>query len=189
MRSMEEKAELESLVERFQSGDEAAFDELVRLLAPRVYRFCVSVLREADEAFDAAQDVFCRLHRGLSGFERRSAFSTWFRTLMLNVCRSRLKRRAARRWRPVESSVLDRRPSTCEDPEGEAERAELRRLVMEELERLGDSQREILLLREVEGLSYEEIAEVLGLEMGTVKSRLFRARAALGARLRKRLGR
>ena len=169
------------LILRCQRGDEAAFESLVRLHEKRVYALCRRMCRSEDDALEAAQDTFLAVWRGVGSFRADAAFSTWLYRLATNACLD-LLRREKKNGGNVSlddegSSVepVDRAPS----PEEAVERNETQRMVREALLALPDDYRQILLLRETEQLSYAEIAEITGLELGTVKSRISRARLAL----------
>ena len=173
---MEEK----ELIRRCRAGDEAAFEALIRLHEKKIYALCRRMCRSEDDALEAAQDTFLALWRGIGSFREDAAFSTWLYRLATNACLDILRREKKRtldvslddeeaRLDPVDASP---------QPEEAALRAETRRMVREGLCALPDDYREVLLLRETEQLSYQEIAEVTGLELGTVKSRISRARLA-----------
>jgi len=176
---------------RAQGGDEAALEELVRRHQGEVFRLCRRMLGSREDAMDAAQDTFVRVVRGLPRFRGEAAFRTWVYGIALNVCRNVLAsapRRAAARAVPVDGeagdggaplSLADGRA----DPEAVAYGRQLGGALEQALAALSPEHREVLVLREVEGLEYEEMAAVLGCRLGTVKSRLARARAALLGRL------
>lgn len=177
-------------VRRFQAGDEAAFEELVAGREAEVYRLALRMLGDADDALEATQDVFLRAYRALPRFRREASFRTWLTGIALNVCRSRLtSRRAKERRRTVPLHPADRDdaeaavelPAPGPDPERAAQASELRAALDHALAELSPEHREILLLRELHGLEYEELAGSLGCAVGTVKSRLARARGALRA--------
>lgn len=174
---MEEK----DLILRCQQGDEAAFEALIRTHERKVYALCRRMCRNEDDALEAAQDVFLAVWRGIGSFREDAAFSTWLYRLATNACLDIL-RREKKRGGDVslddEEARLDV-ADTAPRPEEAAERAETRRMVREGLLALPDDYRQVLLLRETEQLSYQEIADVTGLELGTVKSRISRARLAL----------
>ena len=174
---MEEK----DLILRCQQGDEAAFEALIRTHERKVYALCRRMCRNEDDALEAAQDAFLAVWRGIGSFREDAAFSTWLYRLATNACLDIL-RREKKRGGDVslddEEARLDV-ADTAPRPEEAAERAETRRMVREGLLALPDDYRQVLLLRETEQLSYQEIADVTGLELGTVKSRISRARLAL----------
>ncbi len=166
---------------RCQRGDEAAFEQLIRLHEKKVYALCRRMCRDEDDALEAAQDAFLAVWRGIGSFREDAAFSTWLYRLVTNACLDVL-RRAKKRTLDVplddEEAPIDP-PDPAPQPEEALERAETQRMVREALDALPDDYRQILLLRETEQLSYAEIAEATGLELGTVKSRINRARQAL----------
>ncbi len=169
------------LILRCQHGDEAAFEELIRLHEKKVYALCRRMCRSEDDALEAAQDAFLAVWRGIGSFRADAAFSTWLYRLATNACLD-LLRREKKRGGDVslddEESRLD--PADLSpQPEEAAIRSDTQRIVREALYALPDDYREVLLLRETEQLSYQEIAEAAGLELGTVKSRINRARQAL----------
>jgi len=141
-----------------------------------VWRLAVRVLRDEEKARDAVQEGFLKVYRSLDRFEGRSSFYTWLYRLVLNLCLD--MRRRDRSDREVEWSE-ERLPAPGEadgGPAGALERSEIRKRVAAAIETLPDVQRETLVLREVEGLSYKEIADALGISKGTVMSRLHYAR-------------
>ena len=174
---MEEK----DLIARCRRGDEAAFEALIRAHEKKVYTLCRRMCRNEDDALEAAQDTFLAVWRGVGDFRADAAFSTWLYRLATNACLD-LLRREKKRGGDVSLDGADA-PRDLADgappPEEAVLRADTRRMVREALYALPDDHRQILLLRETEQLSYQEIAEVTGLELGTVKSRISRARQAL----------
>jgi RNA polymerase sigma-70 factor (ECF subfamily) len=175
------------LVDQCRGGDAQAFAHLVRLHEGMVYGLAVRLLGDAEEARDLAQDVFLQVYRKLDRFEGRSSLKTWIYRIVVNQCRNR--RRWWRRSRRERSCALheltfadEARLASVGDRTGpfeELARRERARHVQEALLRVSFDHRAILLLREVEGLSCEEIGTSLGLAEGTVKSRLARARESL----------
>lgn len=174
---MEEK----ELILRCQRGDEAAFEALIHAHEKRVYTLCRRMCRNEDDALEAAQDTFLAVWRGIGAFRADAAFSTWLYRLATNACLDLLRREKKRSGDvPLDAAEA---PNSLADgampPEEAAVRADTRRMVREALFALPDDYRQVLLLREAEQLSYQEIAAVAGLELGTVKSRISRARQAL----------
>ncbi len=175
---------------RAQQGDHDAFRILVERYQNRVYWLAFRVLRDEDKARDAVQEVFLKLYRSIRRFEGRSSFYTWLYRLVLNLCLD--MRRRDRSDRHVEWTEERGHTAAVEQmaagelledadggPAGAYERAELRKRVAAAIQMLPDIQRETLILREVEGLSYAEIAKALGISKGTVMSRLHYARKKL----------
>ena len=169
------------LILRCQRGDESAFEALIRAHEKRVYTLCRRMCRNEDDALEAAQDAFLAVWRGIGTFRADAAFSTWLYRLATNACLDLLRREKKRGGDvSLDGGELPLDPADGAPPPEEAVlRADTRRMVREALDALPDDYRQILLLRETEQLSYQEIAVVTGLELGTVKSRISRARQAL----------
>ena len=182
---MDEKA----IIERVLAGDNDAFGELVEAYQDRVYNLALRMCGNADDAFDLAQESFFRAWRGLSGFQFESAFSTWLFRLSTNVCLDWL--RAKRRRPTVSLTTVDDEdeevqmelPDPGKSPEELLLAAEDRKILARAMNELPVEYRQILTLRAIDDLSYAEIAEILKLREGTVKSRLSRARNALRNKL------
>lgn len=183
------------LIDRFKAGDRAAFSEIVRRYQDRVYSLCYRWLGEPEVAEEVAQDVFLALFRSLAAFRGESTLSTFVFKVALNHCRNRRAHRARRAFgRHVSlggSDDEDGPPREVADDGPAPDRGTLAReagaLVAEALGALDEDHRQILLLRDVNDLSYEEIADILDLPRGTVKSRLHRARSELAAALSRRV--
>ena len=169
------------LIARLQRRDETAFEELIRLYEKKVYTLCARMCGNAEDAEEAAQDTFLALWRGIGSFRQESLLSTWIYRLASNACIDLLRRGKRNVSGPSlddEETLLDA-ADPAPQPHEEAERRELHRQLREGLMALPEDYRAILLLREVEGLSYSEIAEATRLELGTVKSRISRGRTLL----------
>jgi RNA polymerase sigma-70 factor (ECF subfamily) len=170
------------LVVRARGGDGAAFDELVREHAPRVYRMLVRVIGNPTSAEDVAQESFARAWRGLSGFREDARFSTWLYRIAMNEANRFLEREARCETLPHED-VMQEVPDLAADTIAGAESRELRRELERYLAELPGNYRAAVVLRDVEGLTNEEAAEVLGLRVRNFKSRLHRGRMELRRRL------
>jgi RNA polymerase sigma-70 factor (ECF subfamily) len=175
------------LIERCRGGDLTAFDELMAQHQNRVYNLCFWLLRDPEAASDATQEVFIRAFRALKNFRGDCAFSTWLHRIAVNIATDQANRRQRT---PVPLSTLEHDDSTFPEPAAPGDdpgtsfmRKERRKVVREALETLPDHHRLVLVLFDIQGYAYEEIAEILELPMGTVKSRLNRARAALREKL------
>jgi len=176
-------------VARFRAGDEQAFEDLVTRSEAEIYRLSLRFLGNREDALDATQDTFLRAFRALAAFRGEATFRTWLIGIALNVCRSRrgsASARAARRSSPLDARDSDgdevRAPDLVDagpNPEQSTRGSELGRALAGALNDLAPEQREILLLREMQGLDYDELAQTLCCAEGTVKSRLSRARSAL----------
>lgn len=168
------------LIAAAKRGSERAFEQLVRANEKKVYTLCLRMCGDPADAEEAAQEAFLAAWKGLPSFRGDSAFSTWLHRLAANACIDLLRR--TRRTR-AELSLDDELAAEPVDerasPQRELERREQREAVQRGLAALPDEHRTVLVLREVEQLSYAEIAEATGLELGTVKSRISRARAQL----------
>lgn len=175
------------LVSKAQSGDTASFEKLVLENQTKVYNLALRMVGNAEDAFDMSQEAFIKAYNSLALFRGDSRFSVWLYRLTTNVCLDFLRAENRRSHGSLtyggeeedekELEIPDERFS----PETIAEKNALRQAVREGLMSLPKEYRAILLLREIDGLSYEEIASALSLEEGTVKSRIFRARKRLCA--------
>ncbi|MDX9758274.1 MAG: RNA polymerase sigma factor [Bacteroidota bacterium] len=167
------------LITRFQSGDESAFRPLMDRHVERVRNLIFSVFRSVDVVDDLTQDVFLKAYRALGQFRFDAAFSTWLYRIAINHCRDEMRKRRLRRVFSLHT-LLER-----QDAEVTRNTAvfpvdhETRELIDRGLRRLPEKYRLPVILKDVEGLSYEEIADVLRCELGTVKSRLSRGRELL----------
>jgi RNA polymerase sigma-70 factor, ECF subfamily len=184
-----------ALVRAAQRGDEQAFRSLVERYHRRVVQLALGMVKDADEAMDIAQETFVRVHRYLPSFKGDSSFFTWTYRIATNLCLD-AQRRKGRAERvdlgedgdaEVEAA-MDPPSHALAGPQRQALNEELRGKIEEALAELSENHRSILLLREVDGLSYEELAKVLGIRKGTVMSRLFHARLKMQNKLREYLG-
>jgi RNA polymerase sigma-70 factor (ECF subfamily) len=188
----------DDLVRLARGGDEGAYEQLVVAHQRRAFNVAYRMLGDYDEAADATQEAFVQAYRALGGFRGEARFGNWLLTIVLNQCRNRLKhwKRRARSKHdslsdPVggEGSDLQRELNDpAPSPLERLESRQLEELVREEVRHLDEEQATVLVLRELQDIGYEEIAQMLGVPIGTVKSRLHRGRSALAERLRRRLG-
>ncbi len=176
-------------IEEAAAGRRVAFDKLVERYHALVYRMAYRFCNNPDEALDATQEVFLRAWRGMRSFEGRSRFKTWLYRIAANTLISlqEEKRREQGSFLDYVSDWLTR-PRT-HDPEREVERNELMSVIGEKIARLPEEYRLALILRDVDGHRYDEIARILGIEEGTVKSRINRGRRMLQDMLSGYLGR
>lgn len=177
-------------VRRVQSGETEAFELLVEKYKRKAFRLAFGVLRDQEEALDVAQEAFVKAFRALPKFKGDSAFYTWLFRITMNLALDHRRQRAARAksmgTEGVPPEEWERTAASTEpDPEDEAVGAQRRARIARALESLSEQHRSIIILSDIEGLAYREMAEVLGIPMGTVMSRLHHARkrlrAALGA--------
>ena len=171
-------------VRRVQAGDTDAFEPLVEKYKRKVFRLAYQVLRDQEEALDTSQEAFVKAFRALPAFKGDSAFYTWLFRITMNVALDRRRQRAARTKSLGAEDVTPEEwertaVSTDPDPEDVATSAERRDRIRKGLDSLSDHHRTIIILSDIEGLQYREIAEVLGIPMGTVMSRLHHARKRL----------
>lgn len=174
------------LIERAKKGDARAFSVLVERYQRRVVGVALAVVHNQEDALELAQETFVRAYENLGKFESRSSFSTWLYRIAANLAidfRRREGRRTVLRGEDAEKE-FDRLPSTSGDAFGEMSRRELNQRLNNALKELTPEHRAAILLREVEGLSYDEISEVLQCPRGTVMSRLHYARNRLRAILK-----
>lgn len=183
-----------ALVDRCLAGDDAAFDALVQKYQDMVFNLSYRLLRDYEEADDLSQEVFIQVYRKLGSFRRAASLRTWIYRIVFNRAKNR-QRWWKRRLLEMTAMSLDdveRNPSVAVDvrirpapvgPDRALEEKEVSEILLEAIEKLPFSHRTIVLLKDVEGLSYDEIAATLELPLGTVKSRLARARQALRKQL------
>lgn len=165
------------LIASVLGGSEAAFGELVDRYKDRVFRLLGRYCRDSIECEDLAQEVFLKVFRKLHTFNHESQFFTWLYRITANAATDHLSRASSRRLRLVEDTgVFERGDEERESPTAPLEQQELAAATREIVASLPEKFRTILVLREFEGLSYTDIAEVLDIQLGTVESRLFRAR-------------
>jgi RNA polymerase sigma-70 factor (ECF subfamily) len=181
----------ESLMLLAGRGDRAAFDEIVRRYSSRMVNVAYQMTGDAELAQDIAQETFYRAYRSASTYKQIAKFSTWLYTIAINLCRNELRRRKHKFYsleqmaeREEESSVRVDVVDNRAQSDREAERKELGRLIEMAIGRLPEKFRQPLVLRDVEGLSYEETGKILNLPEGTVKSRINRARSRVKEILR-----
>ena len=179
----------QQLVQRVQKGDKSAFDLLVLKYQHRVLKLVSRFVSDAAEAQDVAQEAFLKAYRALPSFRGDSAFYTWLYRIAINTAKNAL---VSNRRRPVDFDLdlqdpdqYDRHAKLKEvdTPEGVLLTEEIREVVERAMQQLPEDLRTAIVLREIEGLSYEEIAEAMDCPVGTVRSRIFRAREAIDKRL------
>lgn len=179
------------LVARVQRGDKSAFNLLVQKYQHRIIKLVGRYVREPADAQDVAQDAFIKAYRALPNFRGESAFYTWLYRIAINTAKNHLVA-AARRPSDVdlgnnedgEQFEIEDLKSTLETPERLLLTEEIRETVIDAIGKLPEDLRTAILLREVDGMSYEEIATVMDCPIGTVRSRIFRAREAIDLRLK-----
>lgn len=174
-----------ALIRRAQQGDAAAFDRLVELFSTRVFNLAYRMLGHADDAHDVAQEAFLRVYDALPRFRGDSAFSTWLYRIVMNTCHDELNRRRRRPPTLTELEIADIEGTApvevaaAEDTEDLVLSAERRRVLHAAIAALPEIYRAVLVLYDLQGFSYDEMTQILKVNLGTVKSRLNRARTML----------
>lgn len=168
------------LVKRSKDGDLQALDALCRRHAPRVEKLSLHLLRDPEDARDAAQDALAKLCTSIRQFRGESRFSTWLHRLTVNACRDVANRRRARACEPL---LEDRRAAADGDPVSEADRAELRGELTRCLAEIAPDQARVVVLKDALGLSFEEISAASGMPVGTAKCYAHRGRSRLRGKL------
>ena len=180
----------QALVERVQKGDRSAFDVLVSRYQHKVVKLVMRYVRDQAEALDVSQEAFLKAYRALPRFRGDSAFYTWLYRITINTAKNHL---VAARRRPLDYNLdlqnpeqyeLHARLKDIDTPERVLLSEEIREAVNQAIEGLPDDLRTAIMLRELEGMSYEEIAATMECPVGTVRSRIFRARDAIDKRVR-----
>ena len=170
------------LVARLQSGDERAFDELVVRHQQRALNVAYQLLRDHEDATEVAQDAFVRIYRSIGEFRGDCEFTTWLHQIVVNLARNKHRwwhRRGKQASVSMDCPVEMHLAASGDTPDVEAGNAEFVQVLSERMDELPSKFREVLVLRNVENMRYEEIAVALGCSVGTVKSRIARAREAL----------
>jgi len=179
----------QALVERVQGGDKAAFDLLVLKYQHKVINLISRYVHDSAEVYDVAQEAFIKAYRALPKFRGDSAFYTWLYRIAINTAKNHL---VAQGRRPPKSDIdvddaeqygISEDLKDYSTPERMMQKTEIERVVVETMNKLPDDLRTAISLRELEGFSYEEIAETMGCPVGTVRSRIFRAREAIQKQL------
>lgn len=175
----------QDLVARARAGNQEAFERLVEENQNKVYSLALRLVGDREEALDLAQEAFLKAWQGLKAFQGESSFSTWIYRLTTNVCIDYLRKQKRRQGVETAVSLDDEDSGWAEpadweqDPQRKLEQSERVRALGKAMEQLPEHQRRALVLREISGLSYQEIGQALDLDLGTVKSRIARARLAL----------
>ncbi len=182
------------LVERVQKGDKAAFDLLIHKYQHRIVSLVSRYITDQSEALDVAQEAFIKAYRAIGNFRGDSAFYTWLYRIAINTAKNWL---VARNRRPPASDIdaadaeqydVESRLKERSTPENELLREEIEKTVYDTIAQLPEDLRTAIMLREIEGMSYEEIATTMECPIGTVRSRIFRAREAIDEKLKPLVG-
>ncbi|HPV40313.1 MAG TPA: sigma-70 family RNA polymerase sigma factor [Spirochaetota bacterium] len=176
------------IIDRVLSGDVDAFSGIIEKYKDKTFNYVYSQVKDYDEALDITQEIFIMTIEALRSFRRESKFSTWFYSIMVNYCKNYRKKNSRYNVVSINSSRGDEEydlqlPDERENPEEEVILNDSLRIVREEIGMLPDDYREILVLRDIEGMSYNEISEILGISLSNVKVRIHRGREFLKNRL------
>jgi RNA polymerase sigma-70 factor, ECF subfamily len=182
------------LVSLFQSGNTRAFDQLVLRHKDRIFNLCYRLLGDHQEAYDTAQEIFIKAYKNLKSFRGEASFFTWLYLIAVNTCKNRLK---SLEYRYRRKKVSLQNPFNTEDEDKESEieddsesplllleKKERMELIQGAIDSLPAEQKMVVVLRDIEGLSYDEIIKITGHRLGTVKSKLSRARLFLREKMR-----
>ncbi|MDY6969474.1 MAG: sigma-70 family RNA polymerase sigma factor [Spirochaetota bacterium] len=182
------------LINDFQDDITIAFDKLVIKYKDKVFNLCYRLLGDYDEANDCAQETFIKVYKNLNKFKFKSTFSTWLYTITINTCKNRF---SSLEYRNNKKIVRIDNPGRTKEtvksleisdnsfnPETKLERKERKKVIQDAIDSLPQNQKILIILRDIEGKSYDEIVEITGLRLGTVKSKLARARHHLRGLLR-----
>lgn len=178
------------LIKQVHGGDRGAFEELVRRHRDRIFNLCFWYLNDHQEADDAAQEVFIKLFQSLKTFRGESSLATWLYRITMNTCKNKTKSadfRFRRRSRSIDQQENGQRspeiPDHAPNPGQQLDSRETVRMVQKAIHSLAEKRRTVILLRDIEGCAYEEIAAITGLKLGTVRSTLARAREEVKQKL------
>ena len=181
----------EELIAGFQEGDEKAFTELVHRFKDPLMNFVFRYVGDWDECYDIVQDTFVRMYRSKHSYKPIAKLSTWVYTIAVNLCKTYLRRRKLRRVFGLDSTQREYQSAPAFDPPDEhqhadrlAESSVLEERIQQALESLDAKYREVIILRDIQDLPYDEIAVMTGLNIGTVKSRINRGRTFLQEKLK-----
>jgi RNA polymerase sigma-70 factor, ECF subfamily len=173
-------------IHRCQQGDPQAFEEILKLYEKKVYNLTYRMMGNHEDANDLAQEAFIRVYQSIDQFRGDARFSTWLYRIATNVCLDELRKRSRRQAESLDEPVLTQDgsvmreiPDWSDNPEEALNRREIQTMVQTGIQSLPEEQKIALILRDLQGHTYEEIAEMLDISLGTVKSRINRGRMAL----------
>ena len=180
--------EIAELIHSLRQGNMAAFDKIVLRYQKQIYNLALNYVKSSEEAKDLTQDIFIAVYKALPTLRDESKFTTWFFQVAMNHCRNRYKKLRRRGYfsnKSIDDEESYYEPAGQDEPARNIERQNLQKLVRKVIAEMPESEKEILILRDIQELSYEEVSETLGIPLGTVKSKLNRARSSLKDKLKK----
>jgi RNA polymerase sigma-70 factor (ECF subfamily) len=180
--------EIPELLRAIRQGDTSAFGTLVTLYEKKIYNLALHYVKQSEEAKDLAQDIFVTVYKSIDTLRDENKFTTWLYQVAVNHCRNRYKK-LRRRGFFTNQSIDDPdsflQLASADEPAGQFEREDVIKMVRAAIASMPETEKEILVLRDIQEMSYEEISDILGIPLGTVKSKLNRARTALKNKLKK----
>lgn len=189
---MEEMEKL--LVAKSKKGNLNAFEELIGGYEKKAYNIAYRIMGNEEDAKDMAQEAFIKIYKSIQNFREESSFSTWLYRIVTNVCLDELRKRKKDKLVPLEMNIETEKGTAVvelsaekETPEDVFERVEKRQLIQNAILSLGEDYKTVIILRDIQGFGYEEIATILNCSLGTIKSRINRARNMLKEKLRYQL--
>ncbi|MBU0682533.1 MAG: sigma-70 family RNA polymerase sigma factor [Proteobacteria bacterium] len=180
--------ETTTLVRAVLQGDKQSYNRLVLLYQSRIYNLAFNYVKNEEEAKDLAQDIFVTAYKALYKLRDDTKFGAWLYQIGLNHCRNRYKRLKRRGYftnKSLDDETISLQLTSGETPEHELEQQRTITLVRDTIATMNDGEKEILMLRDLQGMPYEEISEILDIPLGTVKSKLSRARTSLKNKLKR----
>ncbi|MBQ8507952.1 MAG: sigma-70 family RNA polymerase sigma factor [Clostridia bacterium] len=178
----------QKLIERASGGDPSAFNQLMAAHEKRMYAVALRMFSNREDAQDCLQEAMLRVYRSIGGFKGQSSFSTWVYRITMNTCLDELRRKKNKQNTSLDG-LLDMGWSPTDEgdvPEKHAVRSELRREIRSAIRELPEDMRSAVVLRDIQGFSYDEIAQMLEVNVGTIKSRISRAREKLRGKLQEK---
>ncbi len=167
--------DIPSLLERARNGDRAAFKAVIGLYQRKVFLLAYSMLRNREDALDVVQETFMRLYQKLHAYERQKNFQGWLLQIAKNLCIDYYRKHNSRRREMESDKTIDELHVAASDPASNPVSSEVRQVFLRSLDKLGDKQRMVFVMKHYNGLEYREIAQVLRISVGTVKSLHFKA--------------
>ena len=173
------------LIDLLKSKDQEAFNQLFGMYQQKIFHLCCKMLRDEEDASDATQTIFMKVFQSIDKFKKQSRLSTWIYRIAVNTCNDLLRKRKSKKEAPISTITNEEEetnvdiPDDTNNPEEKLLKQEQAQTIKKALDSMKPKQRELIILRDINGFSYEEIADILKMNVGTVKSGINRARKAL----------